>query len=231
MIRMGRGSKEPETEQKPQLPTQTVGQPSQSQSYEQQFHYPVNESVPTTSRAFTESESLARSIKEGTMSGFVGAGTSLSGEVAFKAMWRIDGQFSGRITSEDGTLLIGAGAQVDANVEVAVATVTGTVNGDITATQRIELGRTARVKGNIQTPSLVIEQGAIFEGSCRMLQPIAEIEKQQQQKTTVPEITKETRERMRSERASIASNSMAATASSSETTSETEPATKVEATS
>ncbi|MDX6385834.1 MAG: Polymer-forming cytoskeletal, partial [Blastocatellia bacterium] len=44
------------------------------------------------------------------------------------------------------------------------------VNGDIIAGQRIELGRAAKLSGNIQTPSLVIEQGAVFEGSCKMVQ-------------------------------------------------------------
>jgi cytoskeletal protein CcmA (bactofilin family) len=46
----------------------------------------------------------------------------------------------------------------------------GTINGDIIATQRLELGRAAKVNGNIQTPSLIIEQGAVFEGSCKMVQ-------------------------------------------------------------
>jgi cytoskeletal protein CcmA (bactofilin family) len=225
---MGRGSKEAESEQqKLQQPTQTASynQPSyQSQSYEQQFNYPVNEAVPAASRAMTESENLARSIKDGTMSGFIGAGTALSGEIAFKAMWRVDGQFSGRMTSEDGTLLVGASGQVDANVEVAVATIIGTVNGDIIATQRIELGRTARVNGNIQTPSLVIEQGAIFEGSCRMLQSIATVEKQQRTATT-----EASRETTRQERASVVASTTATT--SSETTSEAETAAAAEATS
>jgi cytoskeletal protein CcmA (bactofilin family) len=84
---------------------------------------------------------------------------------------------SGRISSSGGTLVIGANGKVDANIEVAVATVHGTVNGDIVATQRLELGRSAKVSGNIQTPSLMIEQGAIFEGSCKMTQAEAVIEK------------------------------------------------------
>ena len=123
-----------------------------------------------STRAMTESESLARDIKEGTLSGFVGSGTVVTGETNFKAMMRIDGQMSGRISSIGGTLVIGANGRVDANIEVAVATVHGAVNGDIVATQRLELGRSAKVSGNIQTPSLMIEQGAIFEGSCKMTQ-------------------------------------------------------------
>ncbi|HEX5706042.1 MAG TPA: polymer-forming cytoskeletal protein [Pyrinomonadaceae bacterium] len=120
-------------------------------------------------RAVTESESLARDIKEGTLSGFVGNGTTLTGEANFKGMLRVDGHLSGRVSSSDGTLIVSNNGQVDANVEVAVAQIFGTVNGDIIASKRIEMGRVARVNGNIQTPALVIENGATFEGSCRMV--------------------------------------------------------------
>lgn len=125
----------------------------------------------STTRAVTESESLARDIKEGNLSGFVGAGTSVSGEATFQMMLRVDGHLSGRVSSGDGTLIVSAGGIVDADVAVAIALINGTVNGDITATNRIELGRVAKVNGNIQTPALVVESGALFEGSCRMTQP------------------------------------------------------------
>jgi cytoskeletal protein CcmA (bactofilin family) len=92
-------------------------------------------------------------------------------------MMRVDGHFSGRISSSSGTLIVGNNGTVDANIEVAVAVIHGTINGDIIATQRLELGRAAKVHGNIQTPSLVIEQGAIFEGSCKMVQMQSAAEK------------------------------------------------------
>ncbi len=121
-------------------------------------------------KALTESETIAREIKDGTLSGFVGSGTVITGESSFKSMLRVDGRFSGRITSSSGTLIVGSGGQVDANIEVSVATIHGVVNGDIIAGQRIELGRAGKPNGNIQTPSLVIEQGGVFEGSCKMVQ-------------------------------------------------------------
>jgi cytoskeletal protein CcmA (bactofilin family) len=130
----------------------------------------MSETQPTTSRAVSESESLARDIKEGTLSGFVGNGTTLTGEANFKGMLRVDGHLSGRVSSQDGTLIVSTGGQVDADVAVSVAQIYGTVIGNITATKRIELGRVAKVTGDIQTPALVIEQGAVFEGSCRMQQ-------------------------------------------------------------
>jgi len=134
-----------------------------TEAYQQQVY------TQTTSRAVTESESLARDIKEGTLTGFVGNGTTLTGEASFKGMLRVDGGLSGRVSSADGTLIISTNGRVDANVEVAVAQIYGTVNGDIIATKRIEMGRVAKVTGNIQTPALVIENGALFEGSCRMV--------------------------------------------------------------
>ncbi len=169
MLRIGKNPNESEQAEKQQ---ETAGY-SAPRSYAQTPVADVQTKPAAegaSSRALTESESLARDIKEGTLSGFVGSGTVVTGEASFKAMMRVDGQLSGRISSTGGTLVIGTNGRVDANIEVAVATVHGTVNGDIIATQRLELGRSAKVSGNIQTPSLMIEQGAVFEGSCKMTQ-------------------------------------------------------------
>jgi cytoskeletal protein CcmA (bactofilin family) len=125
------------------------------------------------SRAVTESESLARAVKDGGVGGFVGGTSALTGEINFRGMMRVDGRLSGRVHSQDGTLIVSSGGRVEAEVAVAVAKINGTVEGDITATERVELGRTARVSGNVQTPALVVEEGAIFEGSCRMTKTAA----------------------------------------------------------
>jgi cytoskeletal protein CcmA (bactofilin family) len=112
---------------------------------------------------------MSRDIKEGRLSGFVGHGTTLTGETEFHAMLRVDGHLIGTVSSETGTLIIGTNGQVDANILVAAAMINGTVNGDILASERLQLGRTAKVLGNIQSPRLIIEEGAILEGSCTML--------------------------------------------------------------
>jgi cytoskeletal protein CcmA (bactofilin family) len=155
----------------PAAPAASTPAATPTEAYQQSVY------TQTTSRAVTESESLARDIKEGTLTGFVGNGTTLTGEASFKGMLRVDGGLSGRVSSADGTLIVSTNGRVDANVEVAVAQIYGTVNGDITATKRIEMGRVAKVTGNIQTPALVIENGALFEGSCRMVQIKEESEK------------------------------------------------------
>jgi cytoskeletal protein CcmA (bactofilin family) len=174
MLRMGKNP----NEDKSPTPTQPNADAYSSRnysSYQSGEFKPVEASA--TPRALSESETIAREIKDGTLSGFVGSGTNVTGEAAFKSLLRIDGHFSGRVTSPTGTLIVGSGGQVDANVEVAVAQIQGTVNGDIIASQRIELGRAGKLNGNIQTPSLVIEQGGVFEGSCKMIQQKAATEK------------------------------------------------------
>jgi cytoskeletal protein CcmA (bactofilin family) len=175
MLRIGKNAKDQEdtdhSNQRPEVPDYATAKTYSSYQGTGVEAKPATEPASTASRgAMTESESLARDIKEGTLSGFVGGGTDVTGEANFKAMMRVDGHFSGRITSSSGTLIVGNNGKVDANIEVAVAVIHGTINGDIIATQRLELGRAAKMNGNIQTPSLIIEQGAIFEGSCKMLQ-------------------------------------------------------------
>jgi cytoskeletal protein CcmA (bactofilin family) len=169
MIRMGRSSRAEQPEQ-----TDYPGQQSgTSASYQYQ-----SESQATSARAVTDSESMARDIKEGRLSGFVGHGTVLSGETSFQAMLRVDGHLVGSVSSDSGTLVVGANGQVDANVVVAAAMINGNVNGDIVASEKIQLGRTARVIGNIQTPRLILEDGAVFEGGCTMLKAREVVERQ-----------------------------------------------------
>jgi len=100
--------------------------------------------------------------------GFVGDVVNFTGEVNFKSMLRIDGHFSGNVTSQDGTLIISTGAQVTkAVIKVAVAKINGTVEGDIHASEKLVLGRTANVTGHVVSPALVVEEGAQLNGSCR----------------------------------------------------------------
>src|SRR5215813_1945358 len=164
MLRMGKN------------PNEDKGQPEADYANRNYTPYQNNDAYrpapdgAASPKALTESEAIAREIKDGSLSGFVGSGTVITGEASFKSMLRVDGRFSGRIHSTGGTLIVGSGGQVDANIEVAVATIHGIVNGDIVATDRIELGRAAKLTGNIQAPSLMIEQGAMFEGTCKMTQ-------------------------------------------------------------
>ena len=100
--------------------------------------------------------------------GFIGDVTNFTGEVHFKSMLRIDGHFSGRVTSADGTLIVSNGALLTgAVIEVAVAKINGTVEGDIRATKELILGCTANVTGQVIAPALTVEEGALLNANCR----------------------------------------------------------------
>lgn len=102
--------------------------------------------------------------------GFVGDVVNFTGEVCFKSMLRIDGHFSGNVTSPNGTLIVSNGAEVTkAVIKVAVAKINGTVEGDILASKELVLGRTANVTGQVAAPALVVEEGAQFNGWCRRI--------------------------------------------------------------
>jgi cytoskeletal protein CcmA (bactofilin family) len=193
MLRMGRGNRneptpgaqqpsaqpvaQPTTQPFTQTATQPMAQPPQDRAAQTAPRSaptavapqpPPSHPSPQPARAVSETDALARGMKDGGVGGFVGGTSALTGEINFKGMMRVDGQLSGRVNSADGTLIVSSGGRVEAQIAVAVARINGSVEGDITATERIELGRTARVSGNLQTPALVVEEGAIFEGGCRM---------------------------------------------------------------
>lgn len=169
MIRMGNKGKTDTSD----APNYQPSSPSPTNAYQY-----GSESTNTISKPSTDSENIARDIKDGKLSGFVGHGTSLTGDTTFQMMLRVDGHLTGTVSSTGGTLIVGNNGQLDAHTSVGTANVNGTINGDITATEKVHLGRTARVVGNITTPKLVIEEGAVFEGGCTMLKAREDQEKQ-----------------------------------------------------
>jgi cytoskeletal protein CcmA (bactofilin family) len=79
----------------------------------------------------------------------------------------LNGKFRGELISSD-TLLVGETGEVQAEVQVGVAIVSGQIRGNITARERVELRATARVFGDIATPVLILEEGVVFDGRCKM---------------------------------------------------------------
>lgn len=98
----------------------------------------------------------------------LGPGTQFEGKLSFEGKVRIDGTFKGEIRSED-TLIIGEGADVHAEIDVATVIVRGgSVHGNIRAKQSLEIHAPGRLIGNIHSPSVFLERGVEFQGSCRM---------------------------------------------------------------
>jgi len=89
------------------------------------------------------------------------------GKLVFKGSVKIEGCFKGDIISED-TLVIGEKAEVKSQLQVGTLIVDGTFYGNVRASILVELRKTGKFHGTISSPSLIIEQGAKFEGSCQM---------------------------------------------------------------
>jgi len=94
-------------------------------------------------------------------------GCELEGRLAFSGTLVLNGKFQGELLSSD-TLIVGEGGELKANVRVRVAIVSGQLSGHITAKERVELRSTARIYGDIVTPVLLLEEGVIFDGHCKM---------------------------------------------------------------
>jgi cytoskeletal protein CcmA (bactofilin family) len=98
----------------------------------------------------------------------LGRGTRFEGKLYFEGRVRIDGAFAGEIKSDD-TLIIGDGAEVNAEIDVATVIVRGgSVHGNVRAKTSIEIHAPAKLVGNIHSPSVFIDRGVEFQGSCRM---------------------------------------------------------------
>jgi len=106
-------------------------------------------------------------VRGGDVHTLLGKGSEFEGKLTFEGQVRIDGKFSGQIFTKD-TLVIGEGARVNAEINAGTVIVNGVVEGNIRATQLIELHTPGRVKGNMETPSLSVDKGVMFEGSCKM---------------------------------------------------------------
>ena len=79
---------------------------------------------------------------------------------------RIEAFFKGAIVT-DGVLVVGEGAKVDALITAGSLVVEGEVNGNVKAKEAVELRPTAVLRGEVETPSLAIDRGAVFEGTSR----------------------------------------------------------------
>lgn len=99
----------------------------------------------------------------------LGGETVFRGTLKFDESLKIDGRFEGTIESP-GFLLIEEGAEVVADVKVAVIVVGGTVRGDVEATDRLEMLPGGRLIGNVRSPHLIVAEGTELRGRCEMLE-------------------------------------------------------------
>ncbi|KHK01526.1 bactofilin family protein [Desulfovibrio sp. TomC] len=103
---------------------------------------------------------------------FLGSGTQYHGQFNFQGVVRIDGGVFGDIIS-DGVLILGEEGLVEGRIRVGELITSGRVIGDVTASRRVMLNKSANLRGNITSPSIVIEDGAVLNGQLRMSEPEA----------------------------------------------------------
>jgi cytoskeletal protein CcmA (bactofilin family) len=103
----------------------------------------------------------------GDLNGFLDRGSSFTGELEFEDTMRIDGRYTGKIISKN-ELIVGESANIDGEIHVGHVAISGTVRGKVRADQKIEIHRSGKVFADLETPTLIIEEGGIFEGNCLM---------------------------------------------------------------
>jgi len=105
--------------------------------------------------------------KQSDLNGFLDSGSHLQGELRFEASFRVDGKLTGTVRSE-GDLIVGESGEIEGEVQAGQVFVSGTVRGTIRASRKIQIAPSGKVFAELDTPSLIVEDGATFEGTCAM---------------------------------------------------------------
>ncbi len=111
-----------------------------------------------------------KALDEHNIATIIGPGSKLKGELHSKGTVRIEGEVEGRIECED-TIVIHESGHVKADLIAAQIIISGTVEGNSFAHERLEITNQAKVLGNITAPRISIAEGVIFEGQCTMKAP------------------------------------------------------------
>ena len=117
----------------------------------------------------------AKRARRSELTAFIDEGSEIEGRYTFRGTVMLNGKFKGEINGSD-TLIIGERAVVQADVRAGRVQVSGEVTGNLRAAERVELRRTARVYGDIEAPVVVVEEGVVFDGHCRMAKPSPVVE-------------------------------------------------------
>ncbi len=107
----------------------------------------------------------SKQIEDNIVNSIIGEGSEFKGEFTVNGLLRIDGRFKGTIET-DGKVLIGQSGEATTDIRARVVVIGGIVRGNIFATERVIMLATGQLHGNIITPSLVMEDGVIFDGNC-----------------------------------------------------------------
>ena len=93
--------------------------------------------------------------------------SEIEGKYTFSGTVMVNGKFRGEIQGPD-TLIVGEKGVVNANVRTGILIVSGELVGNVAASERVEMKGGARIFGDVEAPVVVVEEGVLFEGHCRM---------------------------------------------------------------
>jgi cytoskeletal protein CcmA (bactofilin family) len=96
---------------------------------------------------------------------YLGAGLHVKGEITGNEDLKLDSKVEGLISIGGFRLTVGPGAKLSGDIVAREALISGEVNGDIRAVDRIEIMKTASIKGDVTTGKITIEEGAYFNGN------------------------------------------------------------------
>lgn len=97
----------------------------------------------------------------------ISEGTSLKGNIKSSSDIRVAGTIEGEAISKGKIIVISSG-KIEGNVKAADADIAGRIEGEVRVSSKLILRQTAIIDGTIFTKSLIVEEGALINGSCKM---------------------------------------------------------------
>ncbi|WP_434565383.1 polymer-forming cytoskeletal protein [Thermoanaerobacterium thermosaccharolyticum] len=97
----------------------------------------------------------------------IGKNTTIEGNIKSQGTMRIDGNVTGKIEVQ-GSMIIGDNSKIEADIKADNISISGEITGNLTVKNQVQITSTGKVYGDIEVQNLIIDEGAIFEGKCKM---------------------------------------------------------------
>jgi cytoskeletal protein CcmA (bactofilin family) len=132
---------------------------------------PVEEVKPVSTAAMPRVVEPERSAARPGAAAHIGKSVLVKGEVSGSEDLFVDGEVQGSIDLKEHSLTVGPNGKVHANVTAREIVIQGTLNGNVRASDRVEIRKTGSLLGDLTTARISIEDGAYFKGSIDILKP------------------------------------------------------------
>jgi cytoskeletal protein CcmA (bactofilin family) len=149
---------------KAKKPTARGADPKKPEKAAAEAHAVKSDAKPRQERAVSEANTTPKTA-------FLGSDLHFEGTLRTKRDIRIDGHTVGRIEAKNGCVAIGPGGKVESAVEARNLVVAGSLHGNVKISGKVVVRGTGRMRGELETPSLVLEEGAVVEGKVQMGKP------------------------------------------------------------